>query len=65
MLLNGRSRVISFYGPRTRNRQVVAVLRARPSRVNKVRIVNLGMKFASRGRGTRVELDALGVRRLR
>ena len=63
MRVNGRRRVVSFYSRRARNRRVVAVLRAKRRGVNRVRIVNLGRKGSRRARGTRVEIDALGVRR--
>ncbi len=53
--------MISFYSRRTRNRRVVAILRAKRRGVNRVRIVNLGRKGSRRARGTRVEIDALGV----
>ncbi|MBA3305903.1 MAG: hypothetical protein H0U25_08265 [Thermoleophilaceae bacterium] len=62
--LNGRRRVVSFYSRRTRNRKVVAILRAKRRGLNRVQIVNLGRKGSRRARGTRVEIDALGVRRL-
>ena len=61
--LNGRRRVVSFYSRRTRNRRVVAILRAKRRKVNRLQIVNLGKKGSRRARGTRVEIDALGVRR--
>jgi hypothetical protein len=64
-VLNGRRRVVSFYGRRTANRKVIATLRGKSRGVNKFRVVNLGRKGARNGRGTRVELDALGARRLR
>lgn len=60
--LNGHRRVISFYSKRVRNRKVVAIMRTRRRRANRVRIVNLHRKGAKRGRGTRVEIDALGIR---
>ena len=56
--VDGRSRTISFYSPRPRNRRVVAVLRPGPGK-HRVRIVNLG-----RGRnGTQVSIDAVAARR--
>jgi hypothetical protein len=65
VVLNGRRRVINFYSRRTAHRRVVAILRGQSRGVNKFRIVNLGLKGSRKGRGTRVEIDALGVRRLR
>lgn len=61
--LNGRRATISFYSRRTRNRRVVAAMRAKRRGLNRARIVVLGRKGARSGRGTRVELDALGYRR--
>ena len=56
--VDGRSRTISFYSARPRNRRVVAVLRPGPGR-HRVRLVNLG-----RGRnGTQVSIDAVAARR--
>ena len=54
VILNGRRRTISFRARRTRNRVVVARLRARRRGVNRLRLVAL------RGR---VEIDAIGARR--
>jgi len=62
VLVNRRRRVISFYAKRTRNRRVVASFKAKRSGVNTARIVTLGRRGARRARGTRVEIDALGVR---
>ena len=61
--LNGRRRTISFYSRRTRNRRVVATMRAKRRGVNRGRIVVLGKRGARASRGTLVELDALGYRR--
>ena len=47
VLLNRRRRVISFYGRRTRNRRVIAVLRAKRRGVNRARIVTLGREGAA------------------
>jgi hypothetical protein len=55
VVLNGRRRVVSFRSRQTRNRAVIAQLRARRRGVNRLRLVVL------RGR---VEIDAIGVRRL-
>ena len=56
--VDGRSRTISFYSARPRNRRVVAVLRPGPGK-HRVRLVNLG-----RGRnGTQVSIDAVAARR--
>ncbi len=62
VVVNRRRRVISFYGRRTRNRRVVASFKAKRRGVSSARIVTLGRKGARRGRGRRVEIDALGVR---
>ncbi len=61
--LNGRRRTVSFYSRRTRNRRVVASMRARRRGVNRLRIAVLGRKGGRAARGRRVELDALGYRR--
>ena len=63
LTLNGRRRTISFFSRRTRNRRVVATMRSKRRGVNRARILVLGRKGARSGRGTRVELDALGYRR--
>lgn len=58
--INGRSRTISFYGRRTRDRQVVAVLRGKRRGANRVKVVVLGRKGAKKAKGRRVEIDAIG-----
>ena len=63
LTLNGRRRTISFFSSRARNRRVVATMRSKRRGVNRARILVLGRKGARSGRGTRVELDALGYRR--
>jgi len=61
--VNGRSRTISFYGRRTRERQLAASLRGRGSGVNRVKITILGLKGARNAKGRRVEIDAIGALR--
>jgi hypothetical protein len=51
--VDGRSRVVSFRGPRTRNRVVIAAFSLRGGGAHRVTVVSLG-----RGR---VDLDALGI----
>lgn len=63
VILNGRKRTVSFYARRTRNRQVIAVLRGKRTGLNRLKVVALGRRGARRARGRRVEIDALGVRR--
>lgn len=60
---NGHRRTIGFYSRRTRNRQVIAILRGKRRGVNRVRITVLGRKGSRRAKGRRVEIDVIGPRR--
>ena len=59
VVVDGRRRVASFYRRRPRSRMLVASLPTR-RRVSSITVVNLGRR-AGRSRGTRVEIDAIGV----
>lgn len=62
LLTIGHRRVpVSFYSPRTRARQVVAAVRMSARRAQVVELTTLGRR-ARGSRGTRVEVDAIGIR---
>ena len=62
VVIDGRiRRTVDFYGSRARNRRLIRSISAGKGGRHSVRIVTLGTRSGA-SRGTRVEIDAIGVR---